>query len=282
MTTTSLQNINIEDENYKNKYISINIIYNTNSYPIIISSNKLLKELLNKIETKLQINIQNYSLIFNNHTIKLEDNLILSSLFQNQKEIIIYLEKKGLKEPILKCSSIDVILENIPSIIEIFNLLNTFNKLNNNSVLYKLKSKNKSKIVINFIDNEIGFSFIQYLTNIKFRNSLYKNIKIKINYPKIINNNNSNLIKNFKNKYILKKNNSNLNLINKIKLPDIFKDNRIYKNNSKKRFIPKETVNNNLNESNNFLNESYKKNFYKLHKNIFVIDNFLKIYNFKK
>ncbi len=282
MTSTSLQNINIEDENYKNKYISINIIYNTNSYPIIISSNKLIKDLLNKIEIKLQINIQNYSLIYNNHTIKLENNLILSSLFQNQKDVIIYLEKKGLKAPILKCSSIDVILENIPSIIEIINLLNTYNKINNNSVLYKLKSKNKSKIVINFIDNETGFSFIQYLTNIKFRNSLYKNIKIKLNYPKIINNNNSNFITKFKNNNILKKNNSNLNLINKIKLPDIYKNNRIYKNSSTKRFIPKEIINNNLNKSNNYLNESFKNNFYKLHKNIFEIDNFLKLNNYQK
>jgi len=279
MTTSSLQNINTEDENYKNKYISINIIFNTNSYHIIISSNKLIKDLINKIEIKLQINIQNYLLTYNNHTINQEENLILSSLFQNEKEITIYLEKKELKDSFFKYSSIDVIIDNIPSIIEMLNLLDDYNKSNNNSVIYKIKSKNKSKIIINFINNEMGFSFIQYLTNIKFNNSLYKNIKIKLNYPKIINNNNSNLIKKFENKNILKNNNSYINLIKQKKLPDIFKNNKFYKNNSTKRITQKETLNDNLKKSNDYSNESFKKILYKLHKNIFEIDNFLNKYN---
>ena len=281
MTTTSLQNINLEDENYKNKYISINIVFNTNSHHIIIASNKLIKDLVNKIEIKLHINIQNYLLIYNNQTINLEENIILSSLFQNEKEIKIYLEKNELKDSLFKYSSIDVIIEKIPSIIEMLNLLDEYNKLNNNSVKYKLKSKNRSKIIINFIDNEMGFSFIQYLTNIKFNNSLYKNIKIKLNYPKIINNNNSNLIKKFENKNILKNNNSNLNLIKQNKLPDIFKNNKIYKNNSTKKFTLKETLNDDLKKS-NYSNESLKKILYKLHKNILEIDNFLNKYNYYK
>jgi len=279
MTTSSLQNINTEDENYKNKYISINIIFNTNSYHIIISSNKLIKDLINKIEIKLQINIQNYLLTYNNHTINQEENLILSSLFQNEKEITIYLEKKELKDSFFKYSSIDVIIDNIPSIIEMLNLLDDYNKSNNNSVIYKIKSKNKSKIIINFINNEMGFSFIQYLTNIKFNNSLKKKKKIKLNYPKIINNNNSNLIKKFENKNILKNNNSYINLIKQKKLPDIFKNNKFYKNNSTKRITQKETLNDNLKKSNDYSNESFKKILYKLHKNIFEIDNFLNKYN---
>ena len=281
MTTTSLQNINLEDENYKNKYISINIVFNTNSHHIIIASNKLIKDLVNKIEIKLHINIQNYLLIYNNQTINLEENIILSSLFQNEKEIIIYLEKNELKDSLFKYSSIDVIIEKFPSIIEMLNLLDDYNKLNNNSVKYKLKSKNRSKIIINFIDNEMGFSFIQYLTNIKFKNSLYKNIKIKLNYPKIIKNNNSILIKKFENKNILKNNNSNLNLIKQNKLPDIFKNNKIYKNNSTKKFTLKETVNDDLKKS-NYSNESLKKILYKLHKNILEIDIFLNKYNYYK
>ena len=66
------------------------------------------------------------------------------------------------------------------------------NKHNNEEIKYDIKYKNNCCNII-FLSREISFSFVSFMTNLKFNNKFYRKLRININYLNALN---------MKNKYL--------------------------------------------------------------------------------
>ena len=127
---------------------------------------------------------------------------------ENQIRIIIKNKDKNcVKDKIL--DKIYVSLENIPSFMDLSEQINIFiNKYKKEEIKYDIKYKNNCCIIA-FFSSEVSFSFVSFMTNLKFKNKYYRKLIIKIKY------NNCNFIK--KNN-LLQKNqilqNQSINLVN--------------------------------------------------------------------
>ena len=121
------------------------------------------------------------------------DNKINKSSGDEDKITII---KKAKEKEFIKNKNVEKIcisLENIPSFMDLSEQINIFiNKHNNEEIKYDIKYKNNCCNII-FLSREISFSFVSFMTNLKFNNKFYRKLRININYLNALN---------MKNKYL--------------------------------------------------------------------------------
>ena len=121
------------------------------------------------------------------------DNKINKSSGDEDKITII---KKTKEKEFIKNKNVEKIcisLENIPSFMDLSEQINIFiNKHNNEEIKYDIKYKNNCCNII-FLSREISFSFVSFMTNLKFNNKFYRKLRININYLNALN---------MKNKYL--------------------------------------------------------------------------------
>ena len=128
---------------------------------------------------------------------------------------IMIINKKNFLGKNKGIEKIYVTLENIPSFMDLSEQINIFiKKYKNQEIKYDIKYKNNCCIIL-FLSNEISFSFVTFMTNLKFTNKYYRKIVIKIKF------NNNHLLKRNQNidssqKSLTQKSNTNslLNTIN--------------------------------------------------------------------
>ena len=108
----------------------------------------------------------------------------------NQCQIrIMLINKKNFLGKNKGIEKIYVTLENIPSFMDLSEQINIFiKKYKNQEIKYDIKYKNNCCIIL-FLSNEISFSFVTFMTNLKFTNKYYRKIVIKIKF------NNNHLLK---------------------------------------------------------------------------------------
>ena len=102
---------------------------------------------------------------------------------------IMIINKKNFLGKNKGIEKIYVTLENIPSFMDLSEQINIFiKKYKNQEIKYDIKYKNNCCIIL-FLSNEISFSFVTFMTNLKFTNKYYRKIIIKIKF------NNNHLLK---------------------------------------------------------------------------------------
>ena len=175
---------------------------------------------------------------------------------ENQIRIIIKNKDKNcVKDKIL--DKIYVSLENIPSFMDLSEQINIFiNKYKKEEIKYDIKYKNNC-CNITFLSSEISFSFVTYMTNLKFSNKYYRNLRIKLkynnaNYPKNNHLSNNSIIQN-------ERNNSLLNSINNKNLKINIKKSYDKKNAGRHKSESYEhiSVNTEPNQINDYFNDKY-------------------------
>ena len=99
---------------------------------------------------------------------------------QNEIKFIIKAKVKAFINSGLKKMYIE--LENIPSFMDLSNQINNFiNSQKKSDINFDIIYKDNCCRIL-FSSSEIAFSFIAYMTNIKFNNKFYRKLKIDIKY----------------------------------------------------------------------------------------------------
>ena len=123
------------------------------------------------------------------------------------KEVILTL--KAIKKEFLnsKMKRIYIQLDNIPSFMDLSEQINKFIKSQKDEEInYDINYKDNSCSIL-FSSQEISFSFVAYMTDIKFNNKYYRKLKIDIKYNPV------NATSNRRNKLRLMSEDNTINII---------------------------------------------------------------------
>ena len=126
---------------------------------------------------------ENYKLFYDNIEIPMNDKRKIAKIVnENDNEIkfILKAKEKAFINSNLKKMYIE--LENIPSFMDLSDQINNFiNSQKKIEINFDIIYKDNSCRIL-FSSSEIAFSFITYMTNIKFNNKFYRKLKIDIKY----------------------------------------------------------------------------------------------------
>ena len=217
-----------EDDNPE---INITLCYDGRKILTKFNRHKTFVDLVKFIENRyFRVGFEeNYKIFYEGVEIPMTDKRKINKIVneENEKEIKFIIKSKGKDFMNSNTNKIYIELENIPSFMDLSDQINNF-----------INSQNKPKTEINydciykdnycrilFSSSEIAFSFISYMTNIKFNNKYYRKLKIDIKYNALKGNiykNNrhfktlseDNIIKNNKIRKINQKINNNLTIDN--------------------------------------------------------------------
>ncbi len=158
-------------ENFEKKF---EIFYNHKEIPL--SDARLMFEIINRN---------------NNNNIEEEE--------EQENDIIFELREKFIKNMGYK-DKLYIELENVPSFMDLTTQISYFISLQNKEVDYELNYNNNVYTLL-FSSNQIGFSFVSFMSNLKFTNKYYRKLKVDIHYNTIEKiRYNKNELKNNKNK----------------------------------------------------------------------------------
>ena len=163
---------------------------------------------------------KNFKILYGLGQLKYDDNRkiyeILSEkrnnkLLEKESQIRVIIktnEKEFLKNKVIE--KVYVTLENIPSFMDLSDQINIFINQHKENIQYDIKFKNNCCTIM-FVSSEISFSFVTFMTNLKFKNKYYRKLIIKMKYNNINNlfQQKDNFLNN--NSMIPKRNNSLLN-----------------------------------------------------------------------
>jgi len=157
---------------------------------------------------------ENYKIFYDQEEVPMNDKRKIKKIVDNDRSEIKFM-LKAKKEAFInsKLKKIYIELENIPSFMDLSNQINNFLNCQkdygiNFDIIYK---DNYCRIL--FSSSETAFSFVSYMTNIKFSNKFYRKLKIDIKYNAL---ENTNI---YKNSRFLRPSMSEEIIINNIKKP---------------------------------------------------------------
>ena len=236
--------------------VTILIYKNTKKESILCRSNQTLYELFKYLNEKKYLSNSdkeknNFKILYGLEQLKIDDKRKIYEIIsdkkinkpyekENQIRIIIKNKDNDYNEN-KKFDKIYISLENIPSFMDLSEQINIFiNKYKNEDIKYDIKYINNC-CIITFYSPEISFSFVTFMTNLKFKNKYYRKLIVKMKY------NNYNLIK---------KN----NLLNRN--PILQRDQSIILLNSKNNNVSKSNITNITNITNQNSISNIKSNSY--------------------
>ena len=262
-------------EEEEEKEYPIRIYYKEKIATIYININEPFSNFIDLIKEKFRIeNFEKKFEIFYNHKeIPLTDGRLMSEIIngieeeeqeEQEKEIVFELREKLMKNMGYK-DKLYIELENVPSFMDLTTQISYFISLQNKEVDYELNYNNNIYNLL-FSSNQIGFSFVSFMSNLKFTNKYYRKLKIDIHYNTI------EKLRYNKNRNKFKKNKSK----NNIHSPDYSTKglSLLYKSNHKKSKSIGNLFNNNIfndeyhKNNNNFINNSIPYEQEKLMKRI--------------
>ena len=242
-----------ESEEDSSSDINIVILYNKEKINTKFSQNRPFCDFVKFLEKKyFKVGFEeNYKIYYENKEISMGDKRKINKIVNvkdNNEEIKFTL--KAMKKTFLlnsKISRIYIQLENIPSFMDLSEQIYKFIQAQEEEIDYDINYKDNSCRIL-FSSQEISFSFVAYMTNIKFSNKYYRKLKIDIKYSPLnaTNNKKNNL------RYISEENNKLNNINNTI---DSIRNNmRTYKSykqmNSKGNYYYYDTYENDYYEDN--------------------------------
>ena len=176
--------------------INIIILYNKEKISLKFSQNRSFEDLIKMLEKKyFRAGFRdNYKIYYENKEIPMNDKRKLNKIVKlndkNDNEVKFVL--RSLKKQFLysKMKRIYIQLENIPSFMDLSEQINNFIKSQKGEEInYDINYKDNSCSIL-FSSQEIAFSFVAYITNIKFTNKYYRKLKIDLKYNPLITNSN--------------------------------------------------------------------------------------------
>ena len=126
---------------------------------------------------------QNYQIFYEGAEIPMNDKRKIKAITNtNNTEIKFMLKYKGKTFINSKLKKMYIELENIPSFMDLSDQINNFiNSQKEMEINFDIKYKDNCCRIL-FSSSEIAFSFISYMTDIKFKNKYYRKLKIDIKY----------------------------------------------------------------------------------------------------
>ena len=244
----------LTESNSIDNILTFNILFNGKKIKIPFNKFHQFKDFYRQIEEIIpySMKLKLYEIKYKCKEINPKDKRLMSQIINedDNEPCFILRKKKSLINPISKSKTV-ILIKNLPSFIEISNIIRKFLESLKDDIDFSVDYKNDCCIV-NFNNNEISFSFIAYLTKLKFSNQILRKIKISLEYNKFENIKNKN---NFVNLNSLNSTNcrSITNFSNIHSISNYSKS--IFKSNSK-RFITEKLPILNFNK-----NKSLKRNF---------------------
>ena len=184
-------------EEFLNDNITIIIYSGTKRECIEYNVNKTISDLINYLKeykylSKDDIEKNSFKILYGLEELKVTDERKLYRIVYDNKinkssgdEDKITIIKKTKEKEFIKNKNVEKInisLENIPSFMDLSEQINIFiNKHNKEEIKYDIKFKNNC-CNITFLSREISFSFVSFMTNLKFNNKFYRKLRININY----------------------------------------------------------------------------------------------------
>ena len=177
-------------EEEEEKENPIKIYYKEKIATIYININEPFCNFINLIKEKFRIeNFEKKFEIFYNHKeIPLTDGRLMIEIISNEEEekeedIIFELREKSIKNMGYK-DKLYIELENVPSFMDLTMQITYFISAQKKDVDYELNYSNNVYRLL-FSSNQIGFSFVSFMSNLKFTNKYYRKLKIDIHYNTI-------------------------------------------------------------------------------------------------
>lgn len=177
-----------EDEEEK-ETSPIKIYYKEKIATLYMNINEPFSKLIDLIKEKFKIENfeKKFEIFYNQKEIPLTDGRIMLEIVGNEEEkeedAIFELREKFIKNIGYK-DKLYIELENIPSYMDLTMQITYFISQQKKEVDYELNYiNNKYKLL--FSSNQIGFSFISFMSNLKFTNKYYRKLKIDIHYKTI-------------------------------------------------------------------------------------------------
>ena len=202
-------------EDDENSELNITIYYDGRRIYTKFNRHKTFAEFTKYIQKKyFKIGFEeNYKIFYNQVEIPMNDKRKIKKIVEGDKSEVVFMLKAKDKNFInTNIKKIYVELENIPSFMDLSDQINNFiNSQNDFGINFDIIYKDNCCRIL-FSTSETAFSFISYMTNIKFSNKFYRKLKIDIKYNAL--ENSTNLYDNNRNLLSI----SEENIINKHKL----------------------------------------------------------------
>ena len=249
---------NNEDESEEDASSEINIVifYNKEKINTKFSQNRSFSDFIKFLEKKyFKVGFEeNYKIYYENKEISMNDKRKINKIVNisnNNTEVKFTL--KALKKAFLlnsKLSRIYIQLENIPSFMDLSQQIYNFIKAQKDEDIdYDINYKDNSCRIL-FNSQEISFSFVAYMTDIKFSNKYYRKLKIDIKYSPLNATNNKKNNMRYMSKENIKLSNIN-NSIDSIPLTNNMRTYKSYKQiNNKANYYYYDTYENDYYEDN--------------------------------
>ena len=169
-----------------NSEINIIILYNKEKIITKFNQNKTFNDFIKFLEKKyFRVGFEeNYEIYYDNKQILMNDKRKINKIVNTtDKDKEIKFTLKSIKKAFLntKLNRIYIQLENIPSFMDLSEQIYNFINSQKEEINYDINYKDNSCRIL-FGSQEIAFSFVAYMTNIKFTNKYYRKLKIDIKY----------------------------------------------------------------------------------------------------
>jgi hypothetical protein len=149
---------------------------------------ELFSALIEQIKRKFKIEKfeEKFEIFYDRKEIPLTDARTISEIIGNQEEDeypIFELREKFIKNLDVK-DKLYIELENVPSFMDLTSQITDFIETQSKDVDYELNYKNNVYMLL-FSSNQIGFSFITFMSKLKFSNKYYRKLRIKIHFKMV-------------------------------------------------------------------------------------------------
>ena len=167
---------------------AIKIFYKEKIATINMNIEEPFSALIEQIKGKFKIEKfeQKFEIFYDRKEIPLSDARSINEIIGNQEDNefpIFELREKTIKNLEFK-DKLYIELENVPSFMDLTSQITDFIEKQEKEVDYELNYK-KNIYILLFSSNQIGFSFITFMNNLKFSNKYYRKLKIKIHFKTV-------------------------------------------------------------------------------------------------
>ena len=172
-------------ENDENPEINITVYYDGRNILTKFNKHKTFAEFIKFLQNRyFRVGFEeNYKIYYDNKEIQMNDKRKIKKIVNlEENQIKFILKSKGKSFINSKLKKLYIELENIPSFMDLSDQINNFiNSQKNMEINFDIIYKDNCCRIL-FSSSEIAFSFIAYMTNIKFTNKFYRKLKIDIKY----------------------------------------------------------------------------------------------------
>ena len=167
---------------------AIKIYYKEKIATIHMSMDEPFSALIEQIKGKFKIEKfeEKFEIFYDRKEIPLTDARTISEIIGHHEDnefTLFELREKFIKNMDLK-DKLYIELENVPSFMDLTTQITSFIEKQNKEVDYELNYRNNIYMLL-FSTNQLGFSFITFMNNLKFSNKYYRKLKIKIHFKTV-------------------------------------------------------------------------------------------------